>query len=182
MGFACGNVRVFRIRRNASIFSLAHEYLAVIRGLLTFDASLNGAGRLGVSAADLACREECARVSTVDSSLTGTQIISTVLLSRASAFPTRAALAELNKKAIPVPPAGAASKASSKSAASDQDGNERKQKRTDESAGSHDSEYKSNSWKSYGRSSEVCKLFSQCKCKWGKNCNRKHEVDLVNGF
>ena len=42
------------------LFPLAHEYLAVIRGLLTFDASLNGAGRFAVSAADLARRGEWA--------------------------------------------------------------------------------------------------------------------------
>ena len=109
--------------------SFAHEYLAAIRALLTYDASLQGTGRFAVSAADLACREEWARLSTFDSSLTGPQIISTLLLSHASAFPTRAALLELNKKVAP--PVAAASKFPARSSSDRTDGGERKRDRTD---------------------------------------------------
>ena len=98
----------------------------MIRALLTYDASLQGTGRFSVSAADLTCREEWARLSTADATLTGSQIISTVLLSHASAFPTRTMLLDSNKKLAP--PISAVSKFPS--APSSADG-ERKRDRTD---------------------------------------------------
>ena len=68
----------------------------MVRALLTFDASLGGAGRFVISNAEMVVREEWARLSTVDSALSGAQIVAATMLSHASAFPNRAAIVELN--------------------------------------------------------------------------------------
>ena len=72
--------------------------IGLVRALLTFDACLGGSGRFVISNADMVVREEWSRLSTVDSALSGTQILAATMLSHASAFPTRAAIADLNKK------------------------------------------------------------------------------------
>ena len=70
----------------------------MVRALLTFDASLCGGGRFVISNSDMVVREEWARLPTVDSALSGTQIVAATMLSRASAFPNRPAIVDLNKK------------------------------------------------------------------------------------
>ena len=70
----------------------------MVRSLLTVDASFGGAGRFVISNADMVAREEWARLSTVDSSLSGSQIVAATMLSHASAFPNRSAIMDLNKK------------------------------------------------------------------------------------
>ena len=70
--------------------------IGVVRSLLTVDASLSGAGRFVISNADMVVREEWARLSTVDSSLSGTQIVAATMLPHAPAFPNRSSIVELN--------------------------------------------------------------------------------------
>ena len=94
--------------------SVAHEYVSNLRILLTYDSQVGGYARFSISAGDLAMREESldtkrpfalritfwTRLSTIDSALTGTQLVATVLVSHASALPTRAAILEFNKKQL----------------------------------------------------------------------------------
>ena len=72
--------------------------IGMVRSLLTVVAAEGGGTRFVISNADLVVREEWARLSTVDSALSATQIVSATMISHASAFPNRSAIIDLNKK------------------------------------------------------------------------------------
>ena len=92
---------------------VADEYVSNLRVLMSYGALNGGYARFSISAGDLAIREEsldtmrCAlritfrtRLSAIDSALTGTQLVSTTMVSHASALPTRASILDVNKKQL----------------------------------------------------------------------------------
>ena len=172
--------------------AVAHEYVSNLRVLLTYDSQVGGHARFSISAGDLAMREESldtkrcfafritfwTRLSTIDSALTGTQLVSTALVSHASSLPTRAAILEFNKKQLaPVTVAKAASVAEN---TGNPNPTSRKRPYEDVSSGggwnSYPQETSSGSAGNNRKKNSPCKLHASGKCKWGRNCNYSHDM------
>ena len=82
------------------VVAIAKDYVGNVRDFLTYAAQCGGLARFLASPSDLDIRKECARLCTIGSSRSCADIIATALISHASAFPTRDAVWDLNRKQI----------------------------------------------------------------------------------